>query len=217
MRVVIFAAGDLADAAVVRAEIVADDIVVAANGGLNHCVALGITPDAILGDLDSAPSGYVTRLRSEGVLVIRHPVRKPATDLELALDFAVEQEASEILVVGAMGGRWDQSLANLLLPAAAARREPPIRLMDGVSAAEWLHGPAEAHLRGQIGYVASLIPLAGDAVGITTEGLEYKLDSGVLEFGSTLGVSNVIVATPAKVRLESGRLLCVTTTGELKT
>ena len=67
----------------------------------------------------------------------------------------------------------------------------------------------QAFIEGQEGDTVSLLPIAGDATGITTEGLEYPLQCGALKFGSTLGISNVLTAPVARVQVERGLLLCV--------
>ena len=64
-------------------------------------------------------------------------------------------------------------------------------------------------MRGQPGDTLSIIPLRGDARGITTQGLEYPLDRGSLLFGATRGISNVLLHQIASVTLEDGLLLCV--------
>jgi thiamine pyrophosphokinase len=44
---------------------------------------------------------------------------------------------------------------------------------------------------------------------VTTDGLEYPLARGTLQFGSTLGISNVLVGTRATVSVEQGLVACV--------
>ena len=208
-RAVIFAAGDLIDTDRVRAVVDAEDLVIAADGGVVHAHALGIAPDVVVGDFDSAMPERVKAASADGAEVIVHPARKDATDLELALLLAVDRGAEEVLILGAMGGRWDQSLANLLLPCGEAFADIAVRLFDGVTSACWLHGPAQLEFAGSPGDTVSLVPLSGSAEGITTRGLTYRLDGGRLEFGSTRGVSNVMTDDTCAVQIQSGRLLCV--------
>ncbi|HEX7976646.1 MAG TPA: thiamine diphosphokinase, partial [Anaerolineales bacterium] len=161
------------------------------------------------GDLDSVSALDLAELQSAGSQVIRYPVRKDYTDLELALRYALEQKADEVLVLAALGARWDQTLANLLLPAAATLAPIRISLIDGQQEMLWARGAGQLELRGHIGDTVSLIPLGGDAEGITTEGLEYPLQAETLFFGSTRGISNVLLGETARVTLNSGLLLCV--------
>jgi thiamine pyrophosphokinase len=68
-----------------------------------------------------------------------------------------------------------------------------------------------AQVGGRPGDTVSLIPIGGDAVGVTTSGLEYALDEETLKFGPARGVSNVLAENSAEVHVRQGLLLCVVT------
>jgi thiamine pyrophosphokinase len=185
----------------------AGDLVIAADGGARHCLRLGIRPAVVIGDLDSLDEVDLARLRSAGAEIIRYPSRKDFTDLELALDYAQRRGANEALVLGALGARWDHTIANLLLPAAFPSLR--IRLVDSRQEI-CLARPGETlEIHGLPGDTLSLIPLASDARGIVTQGLEYPLNDENLLFGSTRGVSNVLLGERAAISLRDGLLLCV--------
>jgi thiamine pyrophosphokinase len=194
-------------AAAARALRQSGDRVIAADGGAVHCRALGLRPDVVIGDLDSLDPAEIEVLRAEGVEIVRHPVRKDQTDLELALRWAVAAGADEIVVLAALGGRWDQTLANLLLPALPGLDAVRLRLVDGNQQIYLIQN--DTRIEGQAGDMVSLIPIGGDARGVTTTGLEYPLDGGTLSFGSTLGISNVLLSATARVTVEAGMVLCV--------
>ena len=183
------------------------DRLIAADGGALHCRALGLRPDVVIGDLDSLTPAQVEVLRGEGAEIVRHPVRKDQTDLELALRWAVAAGADDIVVLAALGGRWDQTLANLLLPALPGLEQVRLRLVDGPQQIYLIQH--EARIEGRPGDTVSLIPIAGDARGVTTQGLDFPLDRGTLPFGSTLGISNALLGTSARVTVEQGAVLCV--------
>ncbi len=84
-----------------------------------------------------------------------------------------------------------------------------IRLLDGSQEVFLLRCGESAEVTGSPGDTVSLIPLGGDAQGVTTSGLEYPLTGETLAFGATRGVSNVLLGESATVHLESGLLLCV--------
>ncbi len=123
MRAVIFVNGVVDDYARLAAWLRADDYLIGADGGTMHCLALGRRPDVVVGDLDSLSGGVVAELRAAGVEIEEHPVAKDKTDLDLAIDRAIRDGADAVLLVGALGGRLDQTLSNLLL---LARREWPV-------------------------------------------------------------------------------------------
>lgn len=184
-------------------------VVIAADGGGRHCLELGIEPHWVIGDLDSLTAGELAQLQANGARVLRYPARKSFTDLELALQHAASLKAEQILVFGALGARWDQTLANLLLPAAPGLENIPIRLLDGPQEIVLLRPGGIRTLSGCPGDTVSLIPLAGPAHGITTRGLEYPLQGETLYFGATRGISNVLLESQASVSLAEGLLLCV--------
>ena len=94
----------------IRTAIAAADRVVSVDGGSRMLAALNITPHLAVGDMDSTPPELLTRYRQAGVPLHLHPVRKDATDLELALDLALDADAAAITILGATGGRLDHTL-----------------------------------------------------------------------------------------------------------
>ncbi len=208
MRAVIFANGTLNDPRQILAALQPGDLLIAADGGARHCRALGLAPKVVIGDFDSISTVELERLVRDGAQVVRYPSRKDFTDLELALQHAVELGADEILVFAALGARWDQTLANLLLPAAPGLEHVRIRMLDGPQEIALLRAGEAYTLSGKAGDTVSLVPLGGHAHGITTTGLEYPLADGTLYFGATRGISNVLLGEKADVRLKDGMLLC---------
>ncbi len=186
-----------------------DDLLIAADGGGRYCLQAGCTPRFVIGDFDSLSAAELDELAAHGAEVLRHPVRKDETDLELAVDLAIQKEICEIIVVAALGGRWDQTLANLLLLGLPRFAIARIRLLDGNQEITLLRPGTENLIRGRRGDTVSLIAVNGDARGVTASGLEYPLQASSLPFGATLGVSNTLTAAEATVSLESGLLICV--------
>ncbi len=203
MRAVIIANGWLNQGIVLSPE----DLLIAADGGARHCLEKGLYPAYVVGDMDSLDTEQVARLESQGSQFVRYPSRKDQTDLELAVDLAQNLGYSDILILGALGARWDQTIANIMLPAA--RPALRITLVDGDQEIHLLRTGEQIRLPGKAGDIVSLIPLASTATGIRTQNLEYPLQGEDLLIGSTRGVSNVMTASPATVDLEKGLLLCI--------
>ncbi|HET7520077.1 MAG TPA: thiamine diphosphokinase [Candidatus Limnocylindria bacterium] len=186
-------------------------LVVAVDGGAAWLADRGRLPDALVGDLDSVDSRLVERLEADGVEVERHPTAKDSSDAELALAFARNRGATEIVVIGAFGGaRIDHEIANVLLLAAAGdEARGALRLVRGRTTVSCLRRGQRAELAGAIGCLVSLFPLGGPARGVTTGGLQYPLEDATLEVGTTRGLSNLIAAQRAWVELREGALLVV--------
>jgi thiamine pyrophosphokinase len=191
-------------------ELPAGAFVIAADSGLDHARALGLRVDVLVGDLDSATAPAVAAAEAAGVHIERHPVDKEATDLELALDYALGLGADRVtLVSGGGGARLDHHLAELALLASA--RFAPLRLDARIGSARAIpvHAGLGVSLLGAPGAVLTLVALGGPAIGITTDGLRWPLRAETLEPGSTRGVSNEIVSGPVRVELTGGTLLAV--------
>ncbi|MCI0521368.1 MAG: thiamine diphosphokinase [Chloroflexi bacterium] len=209
-RVVIFANGALTQPAAALAALSPDDLVIAADGGARHCRQLHILPHVLIGDFDSLTEAEVAAFAEQGCQVIRHAARKDFTDLELALRHARKLGAARVLVFAALGARWDQTLANLLLPAAPGLEAMRIVLADGFQQVELARGGETLTLHGRPGDTVSLIPVGGHAHGVTTAGLEYPLRDETLYLAAARGVSNVLLQESAQVHVREGLLLCVT-------
>jgi thiamine pyrophosphokinase len=215
MRVVIVASGE--PAAADAAWLDRADLVIAADGGAAWIDRVNRRPDLLVGDLDSADAALVDRLGRAGTAIERHPADKEASDTELALEAARTRGASEIVLLGALGGgRLDHELANLLLLADASLADPPVRIIRGGTTVRVLRGGDRLELEDGMGDTVSLLPLGGDVVGVTTAGLRWPLAGATLRVGRSRGLSNEVVAAPASVSLEDGSsaLLVVHTTRE---
>jgi thiamine pyrophosphokinase len=209
MRALVIAGGDAP--LPIDAGLASAPLVIAADSGVGHALALGLTVDLVIGDLDSAEPEHVERAVAAGARVDRHPVDKDATDLELALDAARELGATEIVVLGAGGGRLDHLLANLLLMTHDAYADLTIDALVGDTRVTVVR--TIRHLTGPIGSTVTLLPIGGTAHGVTTTGLRFPLTDAELASAGTLGVSNEIVASPATVRCRRGVLLAIQPTG----
>ena len=209
MRAVIFANGNLTRPANPLAELRSEDLIIAADGGAHHCRALGLTPDVLIGDLDSITKEVRENLSRLGTQLILYPRDKDETDLELALRFAVDHNAEEILLLGILGGRLDQTLANLLLLSRPEWQPARLMVADGPDFALLIRPGSPLTLRAQTGDIVSLIPLTRTVTGVSTEGLRWSLQDATLEFGSTLGISNETTQEIARVEIKTGQLLAV--------
>lgn len=209
LRVVIFANGAFDEPQREQALMRDDDLIVAVNGGTRHAWAAGVDPQVVVGDLDSLSNEERQCIREAGTEIIPFPPRKDQTDLDLALHHVLSEGADEIVILAALGGRLDQTVANILLLTLPQLAGCDVRVVQGKQEAFVIREAAQ--IEGRAGDTVSLIPVGGDAVGVTTEGLEYALDDETLDFGPTRGVSNVLKESSANVRVRQGLLLCVVT------
>lgn len=207
MRAVIIANGTPPTPALIRQVAAAADLVVCADGGAHAAISGGLCPHHVVGDCDSLDEETIGELRQMGTELHRYPARKDETDLELTLLHTVGLGADEIVVLGGLGGRLDQTLANIMLLALPTLREIPVRIIDEAHEVQLIDG--QGTIRGEVGDVVSLLPIAGDAVGIETDGLEWPLNGSTLSFGAARGVSNRLTKPVATVKVTSGLLVAI--------
>lgn len=191
------------------------DLVVAADGGATFLDSHGRRPDVLVGDFDSVDAELVRRLETDGVVVERHPVDKDATDAELAIERAVGAGATRVTVIGAFAGtRLDHELGNVLLLAdhELASRVEDLRMVRSGTVARALRGPGSLFVDAPAGARVGLLPVGGDARGVTTIGLRFALDGETLRLGRSRGLANEVTAVPASVSLQAGVLLVIEST-----
>jgi len=210
MRIIIFANGNLPNLEKARTLLHPDDFILCADGGTRHALALGITPNVIIGDLDSVTFD-LHPLTEKGVQVIQHPTDKNETDLELTIDHAVSLTPDQILILAALGGRMDQTLANIALLSNIQLAACNIKLTDSVE--EIFFCRDQAKVEGRSGDIVSLIPWQGEVTGVFTENLRWHLHHETLYPDKTRGISNEMNADVATITIQSGLLLIVHTLG----
>jgi thiamine pyrophosphokinase len=214
-RIIIFANGELPDKDKVRAILQDDDYIICADGGTRHASSLDLKPALVIGDMDSAESAHLKKLRADGVAIELFPRDKNEIDLELAIQRAIELDPNQIIIVAALGGRLDQTLANIALLSdlrlstlrQGSGQALDVRLDDGVEEIFFCRDQAE--VKGRSGDIVSLIPWQGAVTGVLTKNLKWFLDSETLYPEKTRGISNEMIADTATIKIESGLLLIV--------
>ena len=207
MHTIIFANGNPPDRATAAPWLASADLIVAANGGSRHALAIDAIPNVVVGDLDSLDEVTRQRLKHAGTRFITYPTHKDYTDLELAIRLALDRGATAITILGALGGRWDQSLANLMLLTLPTLEHVSARIVDHQLSISVVRDRAE--ITGRVGDTLSLIALKDDAHGVTIEGCEYPLTDAVLPFGASLGISNVLIQSQVTLRVTDGLVLVI--------
>jgi thiamine pyrophosphokinase len=216
MPTLIFANGDMNDGPMVRRALdsAGPCLVIAADGGARVALRFERMPDVVIGDMDSLSSLEVEGFEQRGASIHRHPPEKNETDLELALKFAAadERATDPIYVVGGIGNRIDQTLANIYLLALPELMGRAVSMVAGRQQVRLLR-PGRHAITGRPGDTVSLLPIGGDVLGVQTESLYYPLRDETLAFGPARGISNVMVTDHAAVSLETGLLLLMHTEG----
>lgn len=197
----VFGGGDPVSSHTAAAALHAGAYLIAADSGYLLMQRLGLEPDLIIGDFDSAPE---PDFHSKRV----YPVEKDDTDLMLAVKEGLSAGCREFRLFGVTGGRLDhtyaaiQSLAYLLDSNAAGEiisDNEIIRLID----------PGEYFFPAMEGYTLSLFAYSESVEGLSISGAKYPADGITLKSSFPLGVSNLVSGSQAAVSFKEGRLLVI--------
>jgi thiamine pyrophosphokinase len=199
---IVFAAAPLEPTPRLRARLhsVREPIVIAADAGAPTALAFGFTPNLVIGDFDSLDPSTLGGLRRE-----TFPRDKDQTDGQLAVERAIQQGATELYLVGFLGGsRLDMTVANVWFLTAI---DAPAVLLDERNEARLLRGPGEYIWAPEPSEIVSLVPMTELVDGVTTNGLRWELKGDRLRTSETRGVSNEPSGGQARVELARGLLL----------
>jgi thiamine pyrophosphokinase len=206
-RIIIFANGEIPNLENARSLLHAGDYLICADGGARHALALGLKPHLVIGDMDSIDKEQLQELKNAGVSIELFPRDKNETDLELALARAIELEPKALLIIGALGGRLDQTFGNTALLSDARLAAINIRLDDGLEEIFFCRDQGE--VRGRSRDVVSLIPWGNPVQGVQTQGLKWPLQRETLFPEKTRGISNEMTGEVASIKIASGLLLVI--------
>jgi thiamine pyrophosphokinase len=200
VKALVVAGGDVSPR-LLRRELWETKFVVCADGGARHMAGTGRMLDLLIGDMDSIDPDLLYSYETEGAEIIRANEEKDETDTQLAMDEAVARGATEIVLLGALGGRIDHTLGNLALLVRAAERNVKAVVKDENCLVFAATGDVE--LCGCIGDTVSLLP-AGSGVSVRyLDGLKYGTQEPLpLPVDSPVGVSNKLTAEKAHVVIE---------------
>lgn len=182
-------------------------LIICADGGAQVARNWGLSPAVIVGDQDSIDTETKNYWAEKRVPFLKFPVAKDKTDLDLAVDYAINEGVKEIILTGGWGSRIDHSLGNVGLLYSLAKRGITNSLVTKESSLFACFGQFAASV--QVGSIISLLPLTPVVHNVTSKGLRYSLEGVNLSKGSTLGISNEAVAKKIQLKFASGILLVV--------
>lgn len=164
----------------------------------------GFFPTVAIGDFDSVTESEMATIQTHVSQIHMHPRKKDATDMELAFLWAVQQKPAEIRIFGGVGSRFDHSWATIQLLEKYRKFRIRIILYDTHNRMEMVY--REQHLIRTDKYsYYSILPISRRAV-VSLRGFAYPLTKGVFQRGSTLGVSNELIAPIGTVTVHEGRV-----------
>lgn len=184
------------------------DYIICADGGANHAYEMSIIPHFIIGDLDSVQKDIINYYKNCNVKFEQFPSKKNETDSELCIYLADKLKCDEVHILAGLGGRIDHTLANInllyyirnlgMIPKIISEKEEIYIALD-----------EEIEIEGKLGDIISVIPIKGDASGVTLKNLEYPLNDYDMKFSLPLGISNVMIDSKCSIKVEKGSVVVI--------
>lgn len=200
MRAVIITGGSIQNYPAIKQCIQPNDYIICADSGYDHAVKMEITPNLLVGDMDSIHADLPT----ENIRIF--PAKKDDTDTEIAISAALKQGCDDILILGGIGSRMDHTLANILFLKQLHDQKISAKIVNENNEIRLMGSQENITLQGHPGDLLSLIPIT-DCIGVTNKGFEYPLIQEDLPLGTTRGVSNVFLSDTGSISLQNGLLL----------
>jgi len=173
-------------------------LVIAADGGANNCYDIGITPDYVIGDMDSIERDVLEAMQSNTRVKVKVDKNQDKTDLQLALELA-KKHGKDITVYCAIGSRIDHTIANFLCI------EPGIRVQDPNNNVTIVEDKTK--IKGKPGDLISVIAIS-EVKGLKYTGLKWNVNNLDVDSG-WIGISNELTSSEASISLNSGRILLI--------
>lgn len=181
------------------------DYVICADGGLEYLRRLKLVPDKVIGDLDSISPEGERYIKDKKIDLVKYPSIKDASDTELAIDYMLENNIKNIVLIGNTGTRLDHTMANIFLLNKIKNNGGHGTIIDANNIIQILDRDMEVDKLEA--YSISIIPFTQEGIVVSLEGFFYKLSEDLIEFSSSLGLSNEILGDKALIKVHRGKAL----------
>ena len=199
MKCIIVGAGDFT---AVSLDISGGDYVIAADGGYDHLIGIGITPDTVIGDFDSR----------DGIPNHPHVIKlnkiKDDTDMIAAVNIGIDRGYSEFHIYGATGGRLDHTLANIQTIAYLSKQKCTAYIHGDDYIITAITDGTRTFDKSHSGII-SIFSHDTTVSGVTLTGLKYPLNDVTLTNTFPLGVSNEFIGGESAVTVRNGTVIVI--------
>ena len=178
------------------------DIIIAADGGYKYLLTENIEPDIIIGDFDSLA------VPPKAKDIIRLNPVKDITDMKAAVDIGIEKGFSEFVIYGALGGRFDHTLANIQLVAELSQNGKSAEIIDGKTVVTAVTDGKITFDASYKGYI-SVFSHSDICERVSIIGLKYTLENADLKNTFSLGVSNEFIGKESEIIIGKGTAIVV--------
>jgi len=173
--------------------------VIGVDSGVEHLNKFAITPDLIIGDLDSIDKNLLTESAKKNIEIIKYPKNKDQTDFEIALDYAQKLEFESIDIIGGENGEIDHLLSIFMT----------ISINKCSDKTTWFYGKQKILFNPKsisinLNQIFSLIPLS-NIKNLNISGAKWNLQNKNIDFGSTSTLRNESVERLIKISCDEGK------------
>jgi len=205
MNIGVIANGQIYDDDIIFEKLKLFDLIIAADGGANHCLRLKINPDLIIGDFDSIIPQAIDTFAN--VPKMQFKKDKDETDLEISVKHAFSLGADKVTLFAATGNRMDHALVNL----AFLSRYPAKLFIETEDQTIFALDETVAFnsfkIKTQKLQTISFLPLITKVEGLTSNGLRWELNDAELD-ENFLSISNICLTSETSISIKKGKLLC---------
>ncbi|MBM7644315.1 thiamine pyrophosphokinase [Scopulibacillus daqui] len=177
--------------------------------GLYYLLKAGIRPIRAFGDFDSISKAERRWIDQEHIELTVYPAEKDFTDMEIAVNWVIEQQPEHCYLLGATGGRMDHGLLNIQLLYKGLQAGVNFKILDKQNEITLLK-PGSYHVskQNEFPYI-SFVPFSKKITGIHLKGFKYPLENAELHLGSSLCISNELIEPKGTVAFDNGLLLMI--------
>lgn len=160
-----------------------------ADAGAELCRLAKVVPDVLIGDMDSLKPETRQWLRDANVQEYVYPTEKDYSDTQLAVEALFEKGVDEIIVIGALGGRMDHELANIMLLMTYGRQGKSLVFWDEINRMRYIG--ADTHQLDRVAGYVGIVPFSDEGMRLSIDGMHYPLKDVSVPFGESRLISNV--------------------------
>lgn len=182
------------------------DITIAVDSGAKFFLETEKKPDILIGDLDSIDMDSLNYIVKNNIETIKYPIEKDLTDLEIAINYLIDNNCTEIYAIGTLGSRFDHSLANITLLKKIYDKKIKCYLINDKNRIQYTEN--NVFIRTKYNNI-SIVPISLDGIIITLENFYYPLENYFLEYGSTRCISNYLIKETGNINIYRGSALII--------
>lgn len=210
-NIIIIAGGIASDKLILdKVSATEDAYIIGVDKGVEILESLGIIPDLIIGDFDSAHQDVKKKYENHPDAIILNPI-KDATDTHMAVLEAMKLKPDTVTILGATGGRLDHMMGNFALLKLCLDKGIKCYIIDEQNKITMIDKQLKINKKDQYGKYVSLIPFSDEVTGITLTGFSYELSDATIIKADTIGISNEIREEEGFITIKSGYLMVMET------